>query len=155
MGDKGLIRGLIGLRSGFDGWEAAFAFPVFFGDDFAHGALVNFAFDPGDEVEVGEGAGFVAVAFEAADLVEEFFKFGFQAGAGGLEGGAEEAEHFFFDFGQAFAAGHEAVDGFGEGFHQVEIAQFVVCHQVQDAGIALEVIAEVLLVVDDPLEDSR
>ena len=87
---------------------------VFLGDDLAHGALVDFAFDPGDEVEVGEGAGFVAVAFEAADLFEELFEFGFHAGAGGLEGGAEEAEHFFLDAGEAFAAGHEAVDGFGE-----------------------------------------
>ena len=69
-----------------------------------------------------------------------------------MEGGAEEAEHFFFYAGKAFAFGHEAIDGFGEGFHQVEVAEFVVCHEVEDAGIALQVVAEVQLVVDDTLQ---
>ena len=69
-----------------------------------------------------------------------------------MEGGAQEPEHLFFYAGKAFAFGHEAIDGFGEGFHQVEVAQFVVCHQVQDAGVALEVVAQVHLVVDDTLQ---
>jgi len=131
MGCAGIMRrvGRCGMCLGLNKFnKSPFTLPVFLRDNLAHGALINFAFDPGDEVQVGEGAGLVAVAFEAADLGEEFFKFGFQAGSGGLEGGAQKAEHFLFDLRQAFAAGHEAVDGFGEGFHQVEVTQFVVRH---------------------------
>ncbi len=69
-----------------------------------------------------------------------------------MEGGAQEPEHFFFYAGEAFAFSHEAIDGFGQGLHQVEVAQFVVSHQVEDAGITLEVVAEVHLVVDDTLQ---
>lgn len=67
------------LNRCFYGEHFAFAGAVFFGDDLAHWALIDFAFDPGDEVEVGEGAGFVAIAFEGADLFEEFFEFGAEA----------------------------------------------------------------------------
>lgn len=141
-----------GFGLGFGGEHFPFALLVFFGDDGAHGALGDLALYPGDEVEVGEGAGFVPVAFEGADLFEEFFKFGAQAGPGGMEGGAEEFEHFFFDAGEAFAFGHEAVDGFGQGLHEVEVAEFVVGHEVEDPGVALKVVAEVELVVDDALQ---
>ena len=69
-----------------------------------------------------------------------------------MEGCAQEAEHFFFYAGKAFAFGHEAIDGFGEGLHQVEVAEFVVCHEVEDAGVTLQIVAQVQLVVDDTLE---
>ena len=77
-GDDGSLL-LGGSGRGFCGEHFSFTIQVFFGDDGAHGALGDLAFYPGDEVEVGEGAGFIAVAFEAADLFEEFFKFGAQA----------------------------------------------------------------------------
>src|ERR1700760_1404397 len=110
MGGVYAIQGDSAIRVRLGPLDAAFAVVVFFADYYAHWFLEDFAFHPRYEVEVGEGACFEAVAFELADLFEEFFEFCAHGMAGDLEGAAEEAEHFFFYFGEAFSSGHEAVD---------------------------------------------
>jgi len=49
--------------------SSAFALQILFLNDNGHGFVVNFAFQPGDNVKVGKGAGFKAVLFEAFDAL--------------------------------------------------------------------------------------
>jgi hypothetical protein len=43
---------------------------VFGKNDFTHGLILEFAFEPGDDIQIGEGTGFNAIVFQVFDFAE-------------------------------------------------------------------------------------
>ncbi len=86
------------------------------------------------------------------DLLQELFKLRLELPGGDGDRMPQEFEHGFLNGRKIFHLGHKAEDGFGQGFHQHIIAQFIVSQQVHQACITLQVIAQVIFIVDDFLQ---
>src|ERR1700743_1947387 len=69
-----------------------------------------------------------------------------------MKRGPQKFEHLFFYPCEPLPPGHETIHRLGQGFHQFEVAEFIMSHQVKYPCIALQVIAKVQLVIDDTLE---
>ena len=83
-------------------------------DDLAHGFVLQFAFEPGNNVEISKGTRLKAVVFKMLDRLQQLFKLGLDFSPRNLETLAKELEHLFFHHRQIFHFGHEAVDGFSK-----------------------------------------
>src|SRR6185503_17144493 len=128
------------------------AIQIFLADDLAHRLLVDLALYPGDEVQIGEGAGLESIALEMPDLFQELFELGLYGMAGHIEGSAQELEHLRFHPGEVLFFGHEAVYRLGKGFHQLEITQLIVGHEMKNTRIALKIVAHIDLIINDALQ---
>ena len=121
-------------------------------NDFAHGLILQFAFEPGNDVQVSEGACFDPVIFQMFDLTEQFFEFGFDVPSGNLEAFSQKLKHFFFHHRQVFHFRHKPVNRFGQRFHEFIIPQFIMCEQMHEACITLQIVAQIHVVIDDQLQ---
>ena len=79
-----------------------------------HGFVVHFTFHPGNNVEIGKGAGLETVGFEMLDLLQEFLKLRLELPGGNGDGMPQEFEHGFLNSRKIFHLGHEAEDRFGQ-----------------------------------------
>ena len=66
-----------------------------------------------------------------------------------MKGRSQELEYFFFYDGHRFHLRHVAVYGFDQRIHNVKIPQFVMRKQMQQSCIALNVVSQVYIVIDD------
>ena len=117
-----------------------------------HRFVVDFALYPGNNIQVGKSTGLETVGLEVFDLLQEFFKLRLELPGGNGDGMPQELEHGFLNGREIFHLGHKAEDGFGQGFHEHIIAEFIVGQQVHQACITLQVIAQVIFIVDDFLQ---
>ncbi len=89
---------------------APFTLSEFVAYDLLHRLIINLAFQPADDVQVGESPGFEPAFLKLFDRGIQFFELGSKLTWGEIEIGANKTKHFFFDDREVFHFCHEAVN---------------------------------------------